>query len=75
MAGLDSSWAGVRRVRFKANGFGLRGLGVNTVQGDHETKLVADLAGVDGSFLPAILTTSGKRMSTVQSPVLGGGRE
>ena len=59
-AAACSRWVGL-----KGNGLGLRGLGVNIVQGDHETKLVADLAGVDSWFLPAILATSGKWASGV----------
>jgi hypothetical protein len=58
MPGLNSSWASVMGVGFEANGLGLRGLRVNIVQCDHETKLVTDLADVDARFLPAILLTS-----------------
>jgi len=60
MPSLDSSRTSVRRMGFKANGLCLRGLGIDVAQGDHETELFADLAGVDRWFLPAILTTSGK---------------
>lgn len=63
MPSLDSGWACVRRMRFKANGLSLRGLGVEIAQGDNETELVADLAGIDNRLLPAILATSEKRMS------------
>jgi hypothetical protein len=60
MPGLYSSWTGVRWMWFEANRFGLRGLGVDIAQCDHETVLVADLAGVDNRFFPAILLTSEK---------------
>ena len=43
---------------FKTNGLGLSGLRVNTVECDHETELVANLADFDARFLPAILLTS-----------------
>jgi len=58
--GLYSSWTGIGRVWLKANGLGLRGFGIGIAQRGHETKLVADLAGVDTRFLPTILLTSGK---------------
>ena len=58
---------------FKTNGLGLRGLRVNTVQCDHETELVPDLADVDARFLPAILLTSVEWMlamrETTSSPM------
>ena len=60
MSGFDGSWTSVGRMRFKPNGLGLRGLGIDIVQGNHKTELVADLAGVDSWFLPAILATSSR---------------
>lgn len=60
MPGLYSSWARITRVWFKANGFSLRGFRVDGTQCDHETMLVAELAGVDNRFFPAILLTPEK---------------
>ena len=74
MPGLNSGWACVRWMGFKANGLGLRSLGVDMIQSDHETKLVTDLAGVDSWFLPAILTTSGKRASDLDGTTPSPGR-
>ena len=58
MPGLDSGWTSVGWMGFKANGLGLRGLGVYSAQSDNETELVADPAGVDSWLLPVILATS-----------------
>ena len=58
--GFNSGRASVRWMRFEANGLGLRGLGADVAQGDHETELVADLTGVDGRLFPAVFATSGK---------------
>ena len=54
-AAACSRWVGL-----KGNGLGLRGLGADVAQGDHETELVADLTGVDGRLFPAVFATSGK---------------
>lgn len=58
MPGLCSSCTSVRGIGFKADGLCLRGLGVDTVQCDHETEAVADLTGVNAGLLPAVLLTS-----------------
>ena len=57
MPGFYSSWTSVMGMGLKANGLGLRGFRVHTVECDHETELFAHLADVNAWFLPAILLT------------------
>lgn len=74
MSGLDSGRTSVGWMGFEANGLGLRCLGIDVVQGDHEAELVSNLASVDSGFFPAILAASGKRMSGVDGTMLCPGR-
>ena len=60
MPSLQDSRTCVWRMRFKANSVGLGGLGIDTIQCDHKSKLIAGLASVDPRSFPAILLTSGK---------------